>query len=57
MRGIVWFNDDLRTHDNPALYHAGKQCDEGIVAVYARTRRCGEITMSLPAVWILCYAA
>jgi deoxyribodipyrimidine photo-lyase len=35
MRGLVWFNDDLRIHDNPALYHARKQCDKGIIAVYA----------------------
>jgi deoxyribodipyrimidine photo-lyase len=33
MRGLVWFKDDLRIHDNPALYQAARQCD-GIVAVY-----------------------
>lgn len=34
MRGIMWFREDLRTHDNTALYHAAKQCDEGIVALF-----------------------
>jgi deoxyribodipyrimidine photo-lyase len=34
MRGVVWFREDLRTFDNSALYHASRQCDEGIVAVY-----------------------
>ncbi|MDR3491312.1 MAG: deoxyribodipyrimidine photo-lyase [Gammaproteobacteria bacterium] len=34
MRGLVWFREDLRTHDNTALYHAAKQCDEGIAALY-----------------------
>jgi deoxyribodipyrimidine photo-lyase len=35
MRGLIWFKDDLRTHDNTALYHAAKYCKQGIAAVYA----------------------
>ena len=34
MRGLVWFKDDLRIHDNPALHQAAQQCDAGIIAVY-----------------------
>ncbi len=34
MRGLMWFREDLRTTDNTALYHAAKQCDEGVVALY-----------------------
>jgi deoxyribodipyrimidine photo-lyase len=34
MRGIVWFKKDLRVNDNPALFHACKQCSDGVVAVY-----------------------
>jgi deoxyribodipyrimidine photo-lyase len=34
MRGLVWFKDDLRIHDNPALYQATLQCDDGVIAVY-----------------------
>lgn len=34
MRGMIWFKKDLRLSDNPALYHACKQCDEGVIAVY-----------------------
>lgn len=34
MRGIVWFKKDLRISDNPALYHACSQCEDGVIAVY-----------------------
>jgi deoxyribodipyrimidine photo-lyase len=34
MRGIIWFREDLRTHDNKALYHAAQSCQEGIIGVY-----------------------
>lgn len=34
MRGLVWFREDLRTEDNTALYHAAKQCEEGLIGVY-----------------------
>lgn len=34
MRGLVWFKKDLRLTDNPALYHACQQADEGVIAVY-----------------------
>jgi len=27
-RGLVWFKNDLRLHDNEALYHAINECDE-----------------------------
>lgn len=29
-RGIVWFRNDLRIHDNEALYRAVRECDEVI---------------------------
>lgn len=28
MKGIFWFKNDLRLHDNPALFEACKRCDE-----------------------------
>ena len=31
---VVWFRNDLRTDDNPALYHACKDNDEPVVAIY-----------------------
>lgn len=34
MRGLVWFRRDLRTHDHPALFHACRDCHNGIIAVY-----------------------
>lgn len=34
MRGMVWYKKDLRVQDNPALYYACKQCDDGVIAVY-----------------------
>jgi deoxyribodipyrimidine photo-lyase len=33
MRGLFWFRNDLRLHDNPALWHLAKQCDE-LLCVY-----------------------
>lgn len=37
MRGLVWFRNDLRLDDNPALSEACKRSDEGVVAVYTIT--------------------
>lgn len=34
MKGLVWFREDLRLHDNSALYHAAQQCEEGILGIY-----------------------
>lgn len=34
MKGLVWFREDLRLHDNTALYHADKQCTDGIIGIY-----------------------
>ncbi|MFT3741508.1 MAG: deoxyribodipyrimidine photo-lyase [Gammaproteobacteria bacterium] len=34
MRGVIWFREDLRTSDNPALYHATQKCRDGLLAVY-----------------------
>jgi deoxyribodipyrimidine photo-lyase len=34
MRALVWFRADLRTHDNPALYHASRAADQGVIAVF-----------------------
>jgi len=34
MKGLVWFREDLRLHDNTALYHAARQCEEGIIGIY-----------------------
>ncbi|MEN9447108.1 MAG: deoxyribodipyrimidine photolyase [Bacteroidota bacterium] len=34
MKGLVWFREDLRLHDNTALYHAAKQCTDGIIGIY-----------------------
>ncbi len=33
MRGLVWFRNDLRLHDNEALYQATETCDE-LLCVY-----------------------
>jgi deoxyribodipyrimidine photo-lyase len=35
MRALVWFRSDLRIDDNPALYHACRQADRGVLAVFA----------------------
>jgi len=32
---MVWFRSDLRIRDNPALHHACRQADRGVVAVFA----------------------
>lgn len=34
MRPLVWVRSDLRTHDNPALYHAAAAATRGVVAVF-----------------------
>lgn len=34
MKGLVWFREDLRIHDHTALYHAAKECDGGLLALY-----------------------
>src|SRR5690606_16368169 len=31
MRGLFWFREDLRLHDNPALFRLLEQCDELIL--------------------------
>jgi deoxyribodipyrimidine photo-lyase len=33
-RAIVWLRSDLRTHDNPALWHARRRAGRGVVAVF-----------------------
>lgn len=37
MRGLLWFRNDLRLDDNPALSEACRRSDEGVVAVYVMT--------------------
>ncbi len=37
MRGLVWFRNDLRQDDNPALSEACRRSDNGVVAVYTIT--------------------
>lgn len=34
MKGLVWFREDLRLHDNTALYQAAQQCEEGVLGIY-----------------------
>lgn len=34
MRGIVWFKKDLRVSDNPALFNACGNCQDGVIGVY-----------------------
>ncbi len=34
MRSMVWFRSDLRVADNDALYHARRNADDGVVAVF-----------------------
>jgi len=34
MKGLVWFREDLRIHDNTALYHASQHCEQGILGIY-----------------------
>lgn len=34
MRALVWFRADLRCGDNPALYHAMRAADRGVVGVF-----------------------
>ncbi len=34
MKGLVWFREDLRLHDNSALYYADKHSSRGIIGIY-----------------------
>ena len=34
MRALVWFRADLRVEDNPALLHACREADRGVVGVF-----------------------
>lgn len=34
MFGVIWFREDLRIHDNKALYFAAQQCSSGVIGVY-----------------------
>ncbi len=34
MRTLMWFRADLRTHDNPALHHAARDSEAGVIAVF-----------------------
>ncbi|BBB15778.1 deoxyribodipyrimidine photolyase [Candidatus Rickettsiella viridis] len=34
MKGLVWFREDIRIHDNTALYQAAKSCTDGIVGIF-----------------------
>ncbi|MCG8405491.1 MAG: deoxyribodipyrimidine photo-lyase [Phycisphaerales bacterium] len=34
MRALIWFKNDLRTADNPALHEASKKANRGVVAAY-----------------------
>ncbi len=38
MRGLFWFRNDLRLHDNPALWHLANQCHE-LLCVYVLDQR------------------
>lgn len=42
MRGLVWFRNDLRLHDNEALYHGAQQCDELLCVYCIDPREFGE---------------
>lgn len=39
MTQLVWFRTDLRSRDNPALWHACKHIEEGVVGVVFVTRQ------------------
>lgn len=34
MRGLVWFRNDLRINDNSALFHASRECRDGLIALH-----------------------
>lgn len=38
MRGLYWFRNDLRLHDNPALWHLANQCND-LLCVYVIDER------------------
>ncbi len=37
MSNLIWFKQDLRIHDNPALYQACQETETGLIAVYLIT--------------------
>ena len=37
MAHLVWFRNDLRVHDNPALYHACQESQDGVIALFLIT--------------------
>lgn len=37
MPHLIWFKQDLRVHDNPALYNACQHAEDGVVALYLIT--------------------
>lgn len=37
MRGLMWFSNDLRVHDNEALLRAAKDNPDGVLAIYVLT--------------------
>jgi deoxyribodipyrimidine photo-lyase len=37
MPKLVWFKQDLRTHDQPALHHACLEAQDGVIALYLIT--------------------
>lgn len=42
MRGLVWFRNDLRLHDNEALHLATQQCDELLCVYFIDPRELAE---------------
>ncbi len=46
-KGIVWFRNDLRLHDNEALYRASKECSELILLYCFDPRAFGETSFGL----------
>ncbi|MGA2655556.1 MAG: deoxyribodipyrimidine photo-lyase [Gammaproteobacteria bacterium] len=34
MRGLVWLRADLRINDNSALFHASRECRDGLIALH-----------------------
>ncbi len=39
MPKLVWFRNDLRIHDNPALYHACQDSNDGVIAVFLLAKK------------------
>jgi deoxyribodipyrimidine photo-lyase len=46
-KGIVWFRNDLRLHDNEALYRAAEECSELILLYCVDPRSFGETAFGL----------